>query len=260
MNNTMEMNEIISKTSITTPTTTTITTSLLEPIMSIPKSFSTQFSLKNSPLNIEDIKYIDAINSTPVLLPKKSTKKEKPSLKTKDPGKHQENSGGTAYNCHNNSNYNNINNNYEEQHEQQQQQYKINNNIKNNNFECENNVKLNENEHHTKPIFSKNNTKSIKKSPSVKISDSAFKENENGNDNNRKSCDYFLNERINRDCLDNFTDSLINISIASSIRGKNEFHIPTNPPIKVTIEKSNSNMTICQDSLAPNFNPYHEGI
>jgi hypothetical protein len=250
MDNHIEMNEI-NRNSLSSAATNVSESTTQKP-------FDPQISFKNSLNNTDDIKFIDG---TPILLPKKSKKKlKKPSVKYSNTEKQQQQQKEQyEYNWHNeqqqqqqsnnnnNINYEIINTNSNEQ------QYKTNNNI-----ECENNVKSNEKEHPRKPFFSKNSFKSIKKSPSVAKTHLTIIENENENENgNNDNYDYFLDKSINSECLDNFRDSLINISIASSIRGKNEFQIPTNPPIKVTIEKSNSSTAICQDSLAPFLNSYN---
>ena len=249
MDNSIEMNEIISN-SIASASTT----------LSDPQSFDPQKSFKTLLNNTDDIKFIDG---TPILLPKKSTKKlKKQSVKYSNTEKQQQQQKQSEqYDCNwrndnleqkQSSNNYKVNKDYEIiNSNNNEHQYKTNNNI-----ECENNVKSNEKEHQTKSIFSRNSSKSIKKSPSVRKAHLTISETETENGNN-DNYDYFLDKSINNNCLDNFRDSLINISIASSIRGKNEFQIPTNPPIKVTIEKSNSNTSICQDSLAPFLNSYN---
>ena len=220
-----------------------------------------QNTLKNQLHCTDDIKYIDSINSvnsTPNLLLKKSIKKQK---KQDICISHNDN--------HSNELKQQQQSNYEinsQQVQKKQQQQKINNN----NIECENNVKINETEENKKAIFSRNNNyngnKSIKKPPIAKTSHDAIKEteNENGNKGVYDLNNYFLNKKRKSkcDCLDNLDDSLINIRIASSIRGKNEFEIPTKPPIRVIIEKPYSDMTLCQDSLTPFLSPdsYTKGI
>jgi hypothetical protein len=102
------------------------------------------------------------------------------------------------------------------------------------------------------------NIYSTRNTPSVRIS--IDKEN---NNNNKFEIENDLNNyyNLNNKQKNNSSSYGINpqrdsyINIASAIRGKNQFQLPTIPPIRVTIEKSNSNITLFpEDSLDPVLN------